>query len=776
MSANICACPIADLVAGEAVNVRPQDEDVSELVASIRAHGLLQPLVGREIDGGKIEIIDGNRRLKALQVIDAEDEANDVATFEFVHVVLRPDEAEADAFEISLAANVLRKPLHPVREFEAFADLIDKGKDKQAVADHFGIPLRAVEQRLALGRLHEDVRAAWLQGRITGEAARAFTLVSPADQAAYLAQADERWGLRADSVRRNFTVNTMAADRSEAMFVGREAYLAAGGAFVQDLFTENPDFADSALVARLAEDKLAAEAKRIQEEEGWAEVLFGQAAQNRYLWDRITKPVLPDAEKPARAIEIEQRLQAIAERRQEIEDNLDEMDCHEDDERPEATAQLREDDELAREHDLLETELEALTEQACWLRVPAEKRAKAVTVIQIERGGRLAILRGHLKDKKAKPAPKPTAMAAPAPKASADGEEAPEPVRLSAALLDGLALTATRAAAHVLATEPRIALAALVATHAAWGTPIRLTSNGRGEGPELAWPARQNGSKGDFGKVFREAIVLPMDDLQRQAAHFIARTLDFTSKALGENSSDKLLPANVTDLRAALPAEAHRAALVQAFDPADYFSAAPKQEALTAIADCGDEPAKYAKMKKADLGAAATRLATARAWLPPLLRGEVFEAVLPAEPKEGDAEAAAREELYQQAITLVLREKNASTSFVQRHLQIGYNLTAWFMERMETEGIVGPANSAGKREILKAASEAEPETPASAADAALQIWLGEERTRLLAMKAPELRELLKERGVTIPFGSTKMQLIELALQHGDPDSSIEEAA
>ncbi|MFC0371508.1 DNA translocase FtsK, partial [Methylobacterium isbiliense] len=52
------------------------------------------------------------------------------------------------------------------------------------------------------------------------------------------------------------------------------------------------------------------------------------------------------------------------------------------------------------------------------------------------------------------------------------------------------------------------------------------------------------------------------------------------------------------------------------------------------------------------------------------------------------------------AVAVVLRDKKASTSYIQRRLQIGYNRAASLMERMEREGIVGPANHAGKREIL----------------------------------------------------------------------------
>ena len=57
-------------------------------------------------------------------------------------------------------------------------------------------------------------------------------------------------------------------------------------------------------------------------------------------------------------------------------------------------------------------------------------------------------------------------------------------------------------------------------------------------------------------------------------------------------------------------------------------------------------------------------------------------------------------DLYQQAVQIVLRDKKASTSYIQRRLQIGYNRAASIMERMEHEGVVGQPNHAGKREIL----------------------------------------------------------------------------
>ncbi|UMY20108.1 DNA translocase FtsK [Methylobacterium organophilum] len=80
---------------------------------------------------------------------------------------------------------------------------------------------------------------------------------------------------------------------------------------------------------------------------------------------------------------------------------------------------------------------------------------------------------------------------------------------------------------------------------------------------------------------------------------------------------------------------------------------------------------------------------------------EIEEADLPVfDASAFTAAAGADAELYEQAIAVVLRDKKASTSYIQRRLQIGYNRAASIMERMEIDGIVGPANHAGKREIL----------------------------------------------------------------------------
>jgi S-DNA-T family DNA segregation ATPase FtsK/SpoIIIE len=94
---------------------------------------------------------------------------------------------------------------------------------------------------------------------------------------------------------------------------------------------------------------------------------------------------------------------------------------------------------------------------------------------------------------------------------------------------------------------------------------------------------------------------------------------------------------------------------------------------------------------------------------------EYLEAVTAEEEPEGEdgavfdatgmAGQGGEADLFAQAVAIVKRDRKASTSYIQRRLQIGYNRAASLMERMEEEGIVGAPNHSGKREILVAEEE-----------------------------------------------------------------------
>jgi len=77
-----------------------------------------------------------------------------------------------------------------------------------------------------------------------------------------------------------------------------------------------------------------------------------------------------------------------------------------------------------------------------------------------------------------------------------------------------------------------------------------------------------------------------------------------------------------------------------------------------------------------------------------------IEGITEDEDDPGEEFLGGGDEMYQQAVELVVREGRASTSFIQRHLQIGYNRAARIIEQMEKQGVVSPANHVGKREIL----------------------------------------------------------------------------
>jgi S-DNA-T family DNA segregation ATPase FtsK/SpoIIIE len=77
----------------------------------------------------------------------------------------------------------------------------------------------------------------------------------------------------------------------------------------------------------------------------------------------------------------------------------------------------------------------------------------------------------------------------------------------------------------------------------------------------------------------------------------------------------------------------------------------------------------------------------------------------PADSLLSEEDSDSADMLYRQAVAIVCRERKASTSFVQRHLQIGYNRAARIIERMEAEGVVSAANHVGKREVLARVGE-----------------------------------------------------------------------
>ena len=160
---------------------------LQELADSIRAQGLIQPIVVREISAGKFEIIAGERRWRAAQLAELRD----------VPVVVR-DIDDHTALAMALIENIQREDLNPLEEAAALHRLIDEfALTHQQAADAVGRSRAAVSNLLRLLELPDGVRKLVEKGRIEMGHARAL-LTLPVAQAETLARqaADEGWTVR----------------------------------------------------------------------------------------------------------------------------------------------------------------------------------------------------------------------------------------------------------------------------------------------------------------------------------------------------------------------------------------------------------------------------------------------------------------------------------------------------------------------------------------------------------------------------------------------------
>jgi ParB family transcriptional regulator, chromosome partitioning protein len=298
-------------------NVRktpPSAAEDAALEASIRAHGILQNLIVHPATiGGKTlyQVDAGGRRLKILQKLAAEG-----AIPPDFKVPCKVEEAD-DAVEISLAENTIRAAMHPADEFVAMAALIDTGATIHAVAKRFGTSERHVRQRLRLGKLAPELLDAYRAGDIDLEVVTAFTLGADHQaQRAVWAQLKDHSYIAPHAVRRLLTEGAVPLDSDLGMFVGAEAYKAAGGTITRDLFSGDEDgfLDDAALVRRLALEKLEAKAVALRPSWKWAKAVldleYGALAQ----YGRVRpKPADVPAELAAEIGRIETRLGELEE-------------------------------------------------------------------------------------------------------------------------------------------------------------------------------------------------------------------------------------------------------------------------------------------------------------------------------------------------------------------------------------------------------------------------------------------------------------------------------
>src|SRR5687768_14317078 len=236
----IKSIPLTSLVVSPH-NVRGVHDDAADaqLAASIAAHGLLNNLVvTASKPRGTYAVEAGGRRLRALQTLQAEGALP--ADRKVACLVLGESGGASAASEASLAENLQRLAMNPADECLAFGRLIEQGADIEGVARRFGLTVRHVEGRLRLAGLAPVVFAALGAGEITLDAAKAYAAISDQErQAAVFEQLNASWGgAHPDSIRRMMVNATVPASDRRFLFVGEDAYVAAGGRIERDLFAE----------------------------------------------------------------------------------------------------------------------------------------------------------------------------------------------------------------------------------------------------------------------------------------------------------------------------------------------------------------------------------------------------------------------------------------------------------------------------------------------------------------------------------------------------------
>ena len=256
--------PLSRLVPnrGDPRKVKPSREANQRLVALIRAHGLLQPLVVRPDKQRRFVVIAGNRRLAALREIHRRDGDPKIAC------VLRDvDAVMAEA--LSLGENFGREAMHPLDEAEAFAKLaLTEGKGAEAISEEFGVTEHYVRQRMKLATLAEVVKSAYRQGAIDTATAGAFAAV-PDDQQLKVWQEVGGTPRHAEHVR-NIIAHRWI-DAEHALFNPSQL---PESAVSRDLFSERVLIEREAFMEAQAQ-ALAIEQKSLTES-GWAEVSVGK--------------------------------------------------------------------------------------------------------------------------------------------------------------------------------------------------------------------------------------------------------------------------------------------------------------------------------------------------------------------------------------------------------------------------------------------------------------------------------------------------------------------
>ncbi|MBX9841310.1 MAG: chromosome partitioning protein ParB [Xanthobacteraceae bacterium] len=253
---------------------RPEAE-LDELTHDIdRREDLVQGLNVRAIldaDGnetGVFEVPAGGRRYRAVErLVKAKRFPKDG----LVPCIVRKSDTKILAEDDSLAENLLRAGLHPLDQFRAFQDMLDKGMTEEEIAAAYLTTVQVVKQRLRLNAVSTVLRDAYAEENMTLDMLMAFTVNPNHERQEQVWEAVQHsYNRQPWHIRQLLTETTIPASDKRARFVGADAYVAAGGVVLRDLFEDDNGgwLQDPTLLHRLVSEKLKTVAEEIASE-GW---------------------------------------------------------------------------------------------------------------------------------------------------------------------------------------------------------------------------------------------------------------------------------------------------------------------------------------------------------------------------------------------------------------------------------------------------------------------------------------------------------------------------
>lgn len=247
---------------------------VEDLAESIARRGLIQSLHVRavlnadDVETGMFEVPAGGRRYRALELLVKQKRLNKTAP---VPCVVSDAASGVLMEEISLAENDERIPPHPLDQYRAFQAMRDKGMSEDSIAAAFLIDVNVVKQRLRLASVSPALLEVFAEDGMEQKQLMAFTVSQDhARQEQVWEQVRDSWQKEPWQIKRMLTETTVRASDRRAVFVGIDAYEAAGGIVLRDLFESDDGgwLQDVGLLDRLVAEKLSSVADEIAAQ-GW---------------------------------------------------------------------------------------------------------------------------------------------------------------------------------------------------------------------------------------------------------------------------------------------------------------------------------------------------------------------------------------------------------------------------------------------------------------------------------------------------------------------------